>query len=545
MKTKERKIELKMPPWGLPLYGQVLAWFFVNLAVVGLVLWLVLKWQFGVDPAQLLLNRLQDDVEARADLVAGELRDSPQEDWEGILSRFGEVAGLQFALVGGEGDWVGEAGLPTGLKRRVSQALKEMPGRRAQGPPGPDRGDYPRLEELFTEFSEDEPRGPRPGGGEEPPAGREFAREEDGRRPSPPRNGPELRSVPASEMLFARSSAQGRDRRKWAATQVFLGNDRYRHPQQAILVFYSDGSQRDRVFIDLRPLVGVGIGLVALSGVLWLPFVHRVTRRLRVMTEGAERISEGDFAVKVASRRGDEIGRLSRVIQRMAERLSVLVDGQKRFLGDTAHELCSPLVRMRMGLGVLEQRLEGADRERLLAVEEEVGELARLVDELLDFSKASLAKSQEAFEPCFLYELCEEVCQREAVEGLYTIAGGLGLEVSTNADLLKRALGNVVRNAVRYAGGKDLELVIEPHGGEVWIGILDRGPGLPEEWTERVFEPFARPDAARTREGGGAGLGLAIVKTCMDSLGGRVFCRNRQTGGLEVVLVLPAKPSSD
>ena len=92
---------------------------------------------------------------------------------------------------------------------------------------------------------------------------------------------------------------------------------------------------------------------------------------------------------------------------------------------------------------------------------------------------------------------------------------------------------------MRYAGGKPIDLVIESHSSEVWIGVLDRGPGLPEDWTERVFEPFSRPDLARTREGGGAGLGLAIVKACLDSLGGRVFCRNRQTGGLEVVLVLP------
>lgn len=540
MKTKERKIELKMPPWGLPLYGQVLAWFFVNLAVVGLVLWFVLKWHFGVDPSQFLLNRLRDDVEARADLVAGELRDSPQEDWEGILSRFGEVEGLQFSVLLGKDDWVGEAGLPAGLRQQASDSLKELRGRREQRPPRLERSDLPRVEELFTEFPEGERPAHRPsdvGAFDGPPPNRGEAE----RRPSPSGNGPESEGATASEMVFARSGGEGRDRRKWAATLVHLGNDRYRHPPQAILVFYSEGTQRDRVFVDLRPLIVVGAGLVALSGVLWLPFVHRVTKRLRVMTEGAERISEGDFAVNVVSRRGDEIGRLSRAIQRMAERLSILVDGQKRFLGDTAHELCSPLVRMRMGLGVLEQRLDGADRERLLAVEEEVGELARLVDELLDFSKASLAKGKETFQPCFLHELCEEVCQREAVEGHYTISGGLGLEVSTNADLLKRALGNVVRNAVRYAGGDDLELVVEPHGGEIWIGVLDRGPGLPEEWTERVFEPFARPDAARTREGGGAGLGLAIVKTCMDSLGGRVFCRNRQTGGLEVVLVLPAK----
>ena len=133
--------------------------------------------------------------------------------------------------------------------------------------------------------------------------------------------------------------------------------------------------------------------------------------------------------------------------------------------------------------------------------------------------------------------------QRESLGNEFQVVGGEELEVRTNPDLLKRALGNLVRNAVRYGEGKPLKVKVEKHGEEVWIGVLDRGPGLPEGWEERVFEPFARPEEARTREGGGAGLGLAIVKTCAESLGGRVFCRNRETGGLEVVLVVPSQDS--
>ena len=70
------------------------------------------------------------------------------------------------------------------------------------------------------------------------------------------------------------------------------------------------------------------------------------------------------------------------------------------------------------------------------------------------------------------------------------------------------------------------------------IHIRDRGPGLPEEWIERVFEPFARPEAARTREQGGAGLGLAIARTCVEGLGGRIEARNRRRGGLSITIEL-------
>lgn len=501
----EQKLTLKMPRWGVPLYGQVLSWFFINVAFVALALWLLLRLQFGVSLDDVLAEQLRVRVEPRAELIAAELRQSPHEKWSQILSQKGDELGVRVAVLTEDGVWTGGAGLPAALR-----ASAEKVGEK-QGPPfqggregGPERAEM-RLD--------------GPGG----PGGR--------RPPRPPRDARQLARV-----VFSGKGSQGG---RWVGVEIYLGGESFRHPPHGVLSFYVEKGTRSEVFINWGLFSLIGLGLLVLSGLVWLPFVLRVTKRLRLMTEGAERISEGDFQVNVASNRGDEIGRLSRVIQRMSSRLGVLVDGQKRFLGDTAHELCSPLVRIRMGLGVLEQGLDGSDRERLQAVEEEVGELARLVDELLVFSKASLAKGEVGFESVFLYELCEEVGRRESLGTECEVLGGQGLEVRTNPDLLRRALGNLVRNAARYGEGKSLKIKVEKHGEEVWIGVLDRGPGLPEGWMERVFEPFARPEEARTREGGGAGLGLAIVKTCAESLGGRVFCRNRETGGLEVVLVIP------
>lgn len=517
----EKTLILKMPRWGLPLYGQVLTWFFINVTLVAFALWLLLRIQFGVSMGDLLIEQLRGRVEPRAELVATELRENERQQWSSVLERSSKELGVRLALYTYDGEWTGGAGLPL----RVRDAAEEVARRdEPDVRPPPPNSDGDRFEDLDNVL----------GGFEGPPESRQPG----GRgRPGGERRGPR----PGSSRRPARMLINGKGERgaQWVGVDIYVGGEPYRHPPQAILVAYANSSKGSELFVDWRPLIAIGIGLLVFSGLVWLPFVHRVTRRLRVMTEGAERISEGNFKVNVVSSRGDEIGRLSRVIQRMAGRLEVLVDGQKRFLGDTAHELCSPLVRIRMGLGVMEQRLEGADRERLQNVEEEVGELARLVDELLAFSKASLAKGEVGRESVFLHEFCQEVAQRESIGCEFTVQGGQGLEVTTNPDLLKRALGNLVRNAARYGKGHPLKVKIERHGDEVWIGVLDRGPGLPEGWTERVFEPFARPEAARTREGGGAGLGLAIVKTCAESLGGRVFCRNRETGGLEVVFVLP------
>ena len=109
-----------------------------------------------------------------------------------------------------------------------------------------------------------------------------------------------------------------------------------------------------------------------------------------------------------------------------------------------------------------------------------------------------------------------------------------------NEGLLLRAIANVLRNAIRYAGeAGPITVSAERDGSQVAITIADRGPGLPDEELEQVFTPFYRPDTARTRETGGSGLGLAIVRTCVEACGGTVTCRNGRPG-LEVVMRLGA-----
>ncbi|MDP0490093.1 MAG: HAMP domain-containing sensor histidine kinase [Verrucomicrobiota bacterium JB023] len=512
-----KKRRLGSHRWGLPLYGQVLCWFFLNLTVVMLALEVGLRWQLGYGVDGLLRTRTEERIRDVAALVAGELRVVERDDWGGILERLGERYEVAFAMYRPNGDY---------LKGSRMEEIED------------------ELKAFFPAHGNPmEKRNRRRG--KQPPH-RRWKGDEENSDPGtnapdyPPPRWPEGQSdTKIGKKLGLKASDSGT---KWAWCPIGIGNDEHRHPPIGVLAIKASKGQGDRIFANTRPLVGAGIGLVVLSGLLWLPFVYRVRSRLTLITAGAERISEGDFGVNLASARGDEIGRLSRAIQRMAERLDSLVSGQKRFLGDTAHELCGPLARMRMGLGVLGNRLKGAERERLAAVEEEVEELARLVDELLDFSKASLTAGRMEMQHCELWSLCVSVCEREAEGSEWIVKGGAGIELETNVRLFRRALGNVIRNAVRYGGGEPVTVVCEEHDGEMWVGVLDRGPGLPEEWMERIFEPFARPEEARTREGGGSGLGLAIVKTCMESLGGRVFCRNRQTGGLEVVLVIPLQP---
>jgi two-component system sensor histidine kinase CpxA len=210
-------------------------------------------------------------------------------------------------------------------------------------------------------------------------------------------------------------------------------------------------------------------------------------------------------------------------------------------MGDIAHELCSPIARMQASLGILEQNgSEDEKQQRYLGkVSGELQHMSTLVNELLSFSRASFLRDV-GLQPVKLETLVQRVLEREEANAdLFRIEVSKEIEVSAEPDLLARAVGNLVRNALRYAAGTGvIEILAMEQDARVLLVVRDHGPGVPAEALPRLFDPFYRPDAARTRESGGVGLGLAIVKSCVEACRGTVAVRNRDDGGLEVSLLL-------
>jgi two-component system sensor histidine kinase CpxA len=272
----------------------------------------------------------------------------------------------------------------------------------------------------------------------------------------------------------------------------------------------------------------------------WLPFVGSITKSIRLVTTATEQVAEGKFTVAVNDQRGDELGRLGAAVKRMAGRLEGFVTGQKRFLGDIAHELCTPLARMEMALGVLEQRADARQREYVNDVRDEVRHMSNLVNELLSFSKASLKAKELPLVAVSLRELADKVIAREAAASdAIEVSVPDELQAKAEPELLARAVGNLIRNALRYAGhAGPIRLTASARGAEVIVSVTDEGPGVPPESITRLSEPFYRPDAARTREQGGVGLGLAIVKSCVEACQGKLTFRNREPKGFEAEIRL-------
>lgn len=309
------------------------------------------------------------------------------------------------------------------------------------------------------------------------------------------------------------------------------------------LWFIREGSAKEPATGE-DALLWVGTGAILFSAIIWFPFIRRANRAITEMIRATEAIAQGDFDVSAPADRSDELGQLAAAINHMASRLNGFVQGQNRFLGDIAHELCSPVARIQMALGILDTKAGDDLRANVDDLHEEIQEMSGLINELLSFSKAGLQGEEIKLEPVNLSQTVAEVIRREGKENAeLTVRIDDSIAVMAEPKFLDRALGNLVRNAIRYAA-KDGPITIDAERDETWVSIrvTDCGKGIPEESVQQIFDPFYRPDDSRVRLTGGAGLGLAIVRACIESCDGSVRCRNLKPRGFEVTLRLNAAP---
>jgi two-component system sensor histidine kinase CpxA len=325
----------------------------------------------------------------------------------------------------------------------------------------------------------------------------------------------------------------GSPERYWVGVRMLL-------PERATLLLVSPTLWRNPFFFDVEPWLAIlAIGLIA-TFLCWLPLVRGMTRAITQMMSATAAIAEGRFDVQVDTRRRDELGSLGRSVNRMAERLRSYVHGQKRFLGDAAHELRSPLGRMQVVLSILEERVKDEDRSYLRDLRDEVELMSGLTTELLAFARAEMRPDTIELVPLDLRPL---VCRAVEVEA--DGAGDIRIEIDPKLRVrgdeksLFRAISNLVRNAIRYAGGQGpITISARREADRVLVTVADCGPGVPEEALGRIFEPFFRLESARDRKTGGTGLGLAIARSCVEACEGAVTAANRKPHGLEIRLTL-------
>jgi two-component system sensor histidine kinase CpxA len=285
--------------------------------------------------------------------------------------------------------------------------------------------------------------------------------------------------------------------------------------------------------------------IVAVMVVLSYLLALHLTSPLRKLQRTVERFGQGDLGARMNSKRRDEVGRLARAFDRMADRLQTLLTAERRLLLDISHELRSPLARLSVATE-LARSGDGEDREKALnRIEKEAERLNTLVGELLQVTRAEGDPTSRRVEPVRVDELLANVVEDCSVE-----AGARGSRIEVKAapavtvpgdpELIRRAVENVLRNAIRHAP-KDtaVEVHLETSGGLARIRIRDYGPGIAPEHLSRIFDPFYRVDSDRNRASGGVGLGLAIARRAVELHKGCIQAHNSDPG-LSMEIDLPA-----
>jgi len=270
-----------------------------------------------------------------------------------------------------------------------------------------------------------------------------------------------------------------------------------------------------------------------------------LTRPLADLKRAVERFGHGDLSARTGSTRGDELGDLARTFDRMAGRIVTLLAAERRLLLDISHELRSPLARL--GVAV-ELARSGEDLNSALdRIQRESDRLNALVGQLLQVTRAEGDPNSLRKEPVRLDELVFQLVNDSEIEaaarGCHLIYGdSAAVTVEGDSELLRRAVENVIRNAIRYSPtGQTIEVGLRRRDEMVVVRVRDHGPGVPEEALPRLFDAFYRVEPDRDRSRGGIGLGLSIARRAVELHKGTIMARN-VAPGLEVEIALPVKP---
>jgi len=278
-----------------------------------------------------------------------------------------------------------------------------------------------------------------------------------------------------------------------------------------------------------RVLIGM-LSFMAVMALLSFVAVRWVTRPLHDLAEAANELGADLNRPPMPETGPREVRRAARAFNSMQERLSRYVRTRTAILTSMSHDLKTPITRLRLRAELLDQP---ELREKFIR---DLSEMEQMVGSTLGYMRG--LDDREAVRPIDITSLLAAL-QADAEELGHTVQvhGQAVAPFLGKPEGLKRCLQNLLDNAMRYA--RDTELVVEDSATRLTLYVRDRGPGIPADQLDRVFEPFFRLESSRNPSTGGTGLGLSIARNIAQSMGGEMVLRNREEGGLEAILTLP------
>lgn len=282
--------------------------------------------------------------------------------------------------------------------------------------------------------------------------------------------------------------------------------------------------------------------VIGATGILCWIAAAGVISPIRKIASNIALFGQGNLTVRVETDRGDEIGQLGRSFNEMAERLERLITSERRLLSDISHELRSPLARLKFAIKLARTSPDPASAvER---IERDVNRIASLVADIVEINVVEDDPALQDKREICIGDIINEVVRDCSLEAdargcAIQVSGDVCGQVHGNPELLRRAVENVLRNAIRYSPEKTpIEMSISETEDDAHIVVRDFGPGVPEAAIARIFDPFFRVEEARNTNGGGSGLGLSIAKRAVHLHRGSIRAENA-TPGLRIAIAIP------
>jgi signal transduction histidine kinase len=293
----------------------------------------------------------------------------------------------------------------------------------------------------------------------------------------------------------------------------------------------SDGSP---LTIDIRPMPGLPLSgwlpyvlvaqLLVLSGCFWIA-VRLATRPLHQLADAADALGPDLKPVRMQEDGPSEVARAARAFNAMQERIASYMAERVQILAAVSHDLQTPITRMRLRVDMMDEEPQQA------RLQQDLQEMESLVKEGVAYARTLHAASEE---PCPIDPdaLLDTLVFDYLDAGKdVTLRGKVGQTLTSRPQALRRIVGNLVDNALKYAGAAEIETG-PPSDGVLTLQVLDRGPGIPDDMLEAVFEPFRRLESSRNRQTGGTGLGLAIARQLAQAMDAQLTLHPREGGGL-------------
>ena len=270
------------------------------------------------------------------------------------------------------------------------------------------------------------------------------------------------------------------------------------------------------------------IYVLILLPVLWL--TRRISRPLRGLAGAARDFTPGAAPRELAVEGPSDVRDVIAAFNALVRRVSAMLEEKDRMLGAIGHDLRTPLAALRVRIESVE---DDQDRARMA---DTIEEMSRTLDDIL--SLARLGRPSEAVTEVDLSALVDAVVEDFRDLGAQiSFEEAARLRMRLRPTLFRRAVRNLIENAVKYAGA--VEVSVQADDGTVRVCIADRGPGIPPDRLDAVFEPFTRLEGSRNRDTGGIGLGLALARAIVREAGGEIMLANRDGGGLAATITLP------